>query len=189
MTTYPDGTLLKASAPEIDMMAGGIRRWVPDPTTFTSMGLDWGKVVTISDSEWSAIPSGPAYPSRVDGTLLTDSGPKVYVMQGGQRHWIPDPATFNASGYQWSAIVRVADADLAAIPEGTAVASAALAAVTNTSAQLASALAQLESQPVTAANMVALQQLLAQYSVDAATASAILKDYSDTLTSVASKIG
>src|SRR6185503_4010141 len=100
MTGYADGTLLRASGPEIDMMAGGVRRWIPDPTTFNHMGLDWGQVRVIPDAEWAGIPQGRPYPSRVDGVLLKGSGPPIYVMQGGQRHWIPDPATFDALGYQ-----------------------------------------------------------------------------------------
>jgi hypothetical protein len=118
MATYPDGTLLKASGPEVDRMEGGQRRWIPDPSTFTCMGLNWGAIQTISDSEWNQIPKGAPYPSRADATLLQGSGPQVYVMTGCQRHLIPDPDTFNARGYNWSAIHHVSDADLTAIPEG-----------------------------------------------------------------------
>lgn len=53
-----------------------------------------------------------------DGTLLQGTDPKVYIMAQSERHWIPDPATFQAKGYDWSAIQRVSDAVLAAIPEG-----------------------------------------------------------------------
>jgi hypothetical protein len=184
----PDGTLLKASGPEIAVMAGGVRRWVPDPPTFTYMGLDWGKVVTISDSEWSTITSGPPYPSRADGTLLQGSGPKVYVMTSGQRHWIPDPATFNASGYQWSAIKRVADADLTAIPEGVAVVESAVTALNATSAQLAETLARLGSQPVSSADLTALQASIAEYTTNAAVVSGIVKEYADSLKSIVQKM-
>src|SRR5262249_4287950 len=61
MATYPDGTLLKASGPEIDRMEAGQRRGIPDPDTFNCMGLNWGAVKTISDSEWNQIPKGAAY--------------------------------------------------------------------------------------------------------------------------------
>jgi hypothetical protein len=118
MATYPDGTLLKASGPEVDRMEGGQRRWIPDPQTFNCMGLNWGAIQTISDSEWNQIPKGAPYPSRADTTLLQGSGPQVYVMAGCQRQWIPDPDTFNAHGYNWSAIQHVSDTDLTAIPEG-----------------------------------------------------------------------
>jgi len=118
MATYPDGTLLKASGAEVDRMEGGHRRPIPDPATFTCMGLDWGTIQTIADSVWNLIPQGAAYPSRADGTLLQGSNPQVYVMAGCQRHLIPDPETFTAGGYNWSAVHRITDADLTAIPEG-----------------------------------------------------------------------
>jgi uncharacterized protein YecT (DUF1311 family) len=66
--------------------------------------------------------AGPGVETQLeypDGTLLKGSGPKVYVVLTGQRHWIPDPNTFNARGYHWDAIRQVADDDLNAVPEGT----------------------------------------------------------------------
>src|SRR5258706_422298 len=118
MATYPDGTLLRASGAEVDRMERGQRRWIPDPATFNCMGLNAGAIQTIADSEWNQIPKGAPYPSRADGTLLQGSGPQVYVVMGCQRHFIPDPETFNAHGYNWSAIQHISDADLTAIPEG-----------------------------------------------------------------------
>ena len=118
MATYSDGTLLRASGPEVDKMEGGERRWIPDPSTFNCMGLDWGAIQVISDSEWNQIPQGAAYPSRADGTLLQGSDSQMYVMTGCQRHLIPDPETFNTQNYDWNAIQRVSDGDLTAIPEG-----------------------------------------------------------------------
>ena len=118
MATYPDGTLLKASGPEVDRMEGGQRRWIPDPSTFNCMGLNWGAIQTIADTEWNQIPKGAPYPSRADAALVQGSAPQVYVMAGCQRHLIPDADTFNAHWYNWSAIQHVSDADLTAIPEG-----------------------------------------------------------------------
>src|SRR5437870_1186984 len=118
MATYPDGTLLRASGPEVDRMERGQRRWIPDPATFNCMGLNAGAIQTIADSEWKQIPQGAPYPSRADGTLLQGSGPQVYVVMGCQRHFIPDPETFTAYKYNWSAIQHVSDADLTAIPQG-----------------------------------------------------------------------
>lgn len=110
-------------------------------------------------------------------------------MQSAQRHWIPDPATFTASGYQWSAIDHIADADLTAIPEGVAVAESAVAALSSTAAQLAADLAQIGSQPASAETLIALQASMAQYSTDTAALSAIMADYTNTLKSIVQKIG
>jgi hypothetical protein len=107
--SFPDGTLLKGSGPPVDIMQGHERRWIPDPQTFNYMGLDWSAIQTIPDAVWNSIPAGPQVPSRADGTLLKGSGPEIYLMNGGQRHWIPDPATFSALGFNWTAIQTVAE--------------------------------------------------------------------------------
>ena len=55
-----------------------------------------------------------------DGTLLKSSDhPEVWLIQGGQRHWIPSPDVFNGDGFSWSAILVVSDADIDAIPQGS----------------------------------------------------------------------
>jgi hypothetical protein len=118
---YPNGTLLQASGPEVDMMQGYERRWIPDAATFNYMGLSWGAIKSISDANWNAIPAGPPFPSRSDDTLLKGSTAPVYLMSGGQRHWIPDPSTLFALGYNWGDVESVADSDLNAIPLGAQV--------------------------------------------------------------------
>jgi hypothetical protein len=187
MATYPDGTLLRATGPEIHLMAGGVRRWVPDPATFTHMGLDWSKVRTIPDAEWAGIPQGAPFPSRVDGTLLKGGGPEVYVTAGGQRRWIPDPETFDAGGYRWSSVRVIADADLGAIPKGEPLASV-VPAPEDLPDELTAFLAELDSRPITAADLLTLQALLAQHSITATTASAIMKERSDALKALTQKL-
>jgi hypothetical protein len=54
-----------------------------------------------------------------DGTLLkSNDRPEVWLISGGQRHWIPSPDIFNADGFSWAAILVVSDAEIAAIPQG-----------------------------------------------------------------------
>lgn len=54
-----------------------------------------------------------------DGTLLKSSDqPEVWLIQGGERHWIPSPEIFNAHGFSWAAILVVSDAEINAIPQG-----------------------------------------------------------------------
>lgn len=53
-----------------------------------------------------------------DGTLLRASDqPQVWLIQSGQRHWIPSPQIFNDDGFSWSAIEVVTDAVVDAIPQ------------------------------------------------------------------------
>ena len=164
MATYPDGTLLKASGPEVDRMEGGQRRGIPDPATFNCLGLNWGAIHTISDSEWNQIPKGASYLSRADGTLLQGSGPQVYVMAGCQRHWIPDPDTFNAHRYNWNAIQHVSDVDLTAIPEGAPLQKMQQPTIVTVSQQLT----QLQQQhDLLSQQIVALMQQIQQSQLQA----------------------
>ena len=56
--------------------------------------------------------------SRTDGTLfkLPDS-PKIYVMIGGKKKWIPTPEAFEQSGYEWTDIAVVTPAQSDAIAD------------------------------------------------------------------------
>ncbi len=57
-----------------------------------------------------------AYP---DGALLkSNDQPEVWLIQDGQRHWIPSPDVFNADGFSWAAVLVISDAEIAAIPQG-----------------------------------------------------------------------
>jgi hypothetical protein len=54
---------------------------------------------------------------RRPGAQVEDS--KVYLIRGGQRHWIVNGHWLEANGYAWPADVNtIPTQDLAAIPEG-----------------------------------------------------------------------
>ena len=53
-----------------------------------------------------------------DGSLVSGPHGGVYVLQGGLRRHIPDPATFEAEGYFWSNIILVPETWLTNIPLG-----------------------------------------------------------------------
>jgi hypothetical protein len=121
-----DGSLIKSpSGPEVYLIDGGKRRWIPDTATLLSRWT-WADIQYVSDADLNAIPLGLPYPSVLvtsqwpDGALVVGSGdPHVYVIKGGQRHWIPDPETFAADGYDWAKLDNISLAYLNAIPLGT----------------------------------------------------------------------
>lgn len=55
-----------------------------------------------------------------DGSFaIAPSSPRVYLISGGKRRWVPDPTTLLALAPNgWASIVAVSDADLNAMPEG-----------------------------------------------------------------------
>lgn len=58
-------------------------------------------------------------PAKIkDGRLVKGSDARVYLIEAGERRWIPDPPTFECRGLDWNAIQTIADADLNSIPRG-----------------------------------------------------------------------
>jgi serralysin len=55
--------------------------------------------------------------TSLDGTPIKGSGPKVYYLYQGIRHWIPDPETLDANYGGWSAVSTLSDAQLDLWPE------------------------------------------------------------------------
>ncbi|TAK04600.1 hypothetical protein EPO33_01240 [Patescibacteria group bacterium] len=54
-----------------------------------------------------------------NGTVVrSESSPKVYLLESGLKRWIDSAASFDAQGFRWDQVVTVADAALAAYPEG-----------------------------------------------------------------------
>ncbi len=120
-----DGNLLVGSGPEVYVMEGGLKRHVVSRSVMESCGYGWDAVYAISDSLLGSMPTGvpldgPPCPrlSFADGTLLSGSGPEVYVVVGGSKRHITNREVFGACGYLWGNINAVLDGVLAAFPTG-----------------------------------------------------------------------
>jgi hypothetical protein len=57
-------------------------------------------------------------PVTISSALITGSGPQVYLASSGLKRWIPNPETFEANGFAWGEIQRVADSVLDSMPDG-----------------------------------------------------------------------
>jgi hypothetical protein len=68
----------------------------------------------VTDSSSYCQAGVPLFP---DGTLIKNaSAPYVYVVYGGAKFLIPNPAAFTALGFSWSAIRAVSDKDFYSVP-------------------------------------------------------------------------
>jgi hypothetical protein len=109
-----DGTLLKGDQqPEVFIIFGGAKFWVPSPTELAALGRSFTEVTTIPQQTMDRFSTQPG-----DGTLVKErSHPAVFVCQGGAKFHIPDPATFEAMGFLWADIGTVPDGALASVPD------------------------------------------------------------------------
>lgn|GEM_PF-1158964 len=71
-------------------MIDGTRRWIPDPVTFSRLGLDSRLPLTVSSSDLSKVPSGADLPALTDGATIRSSTGATYRIADGQRAWVPE---------------------------------------------------------------------------------------------------
>jgi hypothetical protein len=125
LSTLADGNLLKGTGSAVYVMEGGRKHHVTSLDAFRNCGYGWDAVFVISNSLLNSVPtgnplSGPPCPhlSPPSGSLVKGSDAPVYVMQGGLKRHVPNLVTFEAGGYLWGNVNRVADSALSAIPTG-----------------------------------------------------------------------
>lgn len=56
---FPNGTLIKGSAPEVYILDGGQKRWVGSPETFRFLNLKMSDLIVENDAELEYYPTGP----------------------------------------------------------------------------------------------------------------------------------
>ncbi|MEW6374259.1 MAG: hypothetical protein AB1502_00515 [Thermodesulfobacteriota bacterium] len=63
-SSFPDGTLIKGSGPDIYLIQNGVRRLIPDTATFNAMGFNWGNVINVDDQKLGDVPLGIPMPYK-----------------------------------------------------------------------------------------------------------------------------
>jgi hypothetical protein len=125
-----DNALIQtASNPKIYLVKGGKRYWVSNYDWILKHGYNPGSVVLLNPSEVAGIPSGydlaadspvPGQISSLENRLVssTEEG-RVYLIAGGERHWIVDPRWLAEHRPVAEALVPVSRSELQAIPIGS----------------------------------------------------------------------
>ena len=116
-----NGFLIKGSSEKVYLIENSKKRWIANAFTFNQRSYRWKDIYQISDSELNNYPAGGDISGTIlypDGTLIKDSGFKVYLIENGKKRWIVSAATFNARGYQWDKIIIVSNEELGWYLEG-----------------------------------------------------------------------
>ncbi|MBU2068571.1 hypothetical protein KKE13_03285 [Patescibacteria group bacterium] len=104
--------LIKGSGPEVFILEKGTRHWIPDIETFNRFRFKWENIKIYADSVLENYPRDDDWSSHddyPDGSLLKGSSDKVYLIELGQRRWIPSPAIFTGNDFGWKYILEVDD--------------------------------------------------------------------------------
>jgi hypothetical protein len=111
VVAFPDGTLLRSNAqPAVVYVVFGGAKFRLDAAN--AVGFD----VTRTQLEPSSVVNGLPF-APVDGTLLREANdPRVFVVYGRAKFWIPDPPTLASLGFTFARVRVVPPGALANIP-------------------------------------------------------------------------
>lgn len=110
-----DGVLVRErNRPEVFVVYGGAKFWIPDPETLFDLGFDWSVVKVIPDGGSTQLGSMP-----VDGTLIHEQrGGKVYLVDQGQLRWVVGPNVMDTRCLPWRHVRTVPDITLTGLARG-----------------------------------------------------------------------
>jgi hypothetical protein len=118
--SYPDGTLVRATGSDTTyIIRMGEKRPFASQAVLESLA-DTNKVITASDTELSAYPTGSTirFPKF---SLLQDPKKRIWLLTGEEKKQIADMKTFRAFGFNEDEIEPVEYADLADYATGTTI--------------------------------------------------------------------
>jgi hypothetical protein len=110
-----DGTLVREwNRPEVYVVYGGAKFWIPDPPTLFALGFDWTRVGVIPPGG-----TGKLLATPVNGTLIKEQhDPRIFLVDGHQLRWVQSPAVMDARCLPWRHVRIVPDNALATLPHG-----------------------------------------------------------------------
>jgi len=108
--------LAKGSSAAAYLVENGQKRWIPNPTIFSSWNFSWVNVRTYSDDLINSLPSGPTVTNLAKGSLST-----VYIIDQQKKKPIPDMTTFNAWELKTADIRTYSDDLINSITSGSTV--------------------------------------------------------------------
>lgn len=115
---HPSGSLVQASGdPAVYLLDNGCKRHILSPIILFERKYTWSDIISISTAERNAYPTSSDL-GLPDGTLISGSGPEVYVLEYGEKRHILSPAIFNTLNYKWSNVLTISDTDLSNYPDG-----------------------------------------------------------------------
>ena len=83
--------------------------WIPSEAIFNSYEYNWDDIIVISQSELDFYGSGGSISLAENSLVISDLGPRVYIVKNNKIHWIPSEAIFNSHEYEWNKILKISN--------------------------------------------------------------------------------
>jgi hypothetical protein len=105
---YADGTLLKAtSSPKVYVIKNGKKSVIPSETVFKSYNYSWDKIIEVGADEISGYGEGEELKLAENSLIMSDAGPRIYLIKDNKRYWVATDEIFKAYGLKRENILKV----------------------------------------------------------------------------------
>ncbi|WP_228014760.1 type II toxin-antitoxin system ParD family antitoxin [Fortiea sp. LEGE XX443] len=104
--------------PEVYLVDGGYRRWIPNPETYNNLFRDWNNI--IEEMTVANIPIGS---SISDGAVLAKGygTAAVFLIEQGQKRWITSPEAMDKYNFSWQRVYQIPNILLDSISTGLSI--------------------------------------------------------------------
>ena len=102
------------------LVENGRRRWIPNPDTFGTLGLDMGKLEILSHEKLAEIPLGPPIRNVLGKQPLkrSQSTGNYFILEKEKRRVVPNIQTLTAMGYSAEEAEEIAEEMVTATEKG-----------------------------------------------------------------------
>ncbi|MCX6811337.1 MAG: N-acetylmuramoyl-L-alanine amidase [Candidatus Berkelbacteria bacterium] len=105
-----------ANSVAVYFLDSGKKYHFPDWDTFIVWGYNNSNITVVNQETINAVPY-----AGIISRLIKGSGPAIYLIDGGQKRYIPSPDIFNSYGWSWSSIITLADSFINQLHDGPVV--------------------------------------------------------------------
>ncbi|MFH0852164.1 MAG: N-acetylmuramoyl-L-alanine amidase [bacterium] len=116
--SYPSGTLAKASGPTIYLIEDGVKREFLSDRSFSALGYQKSKIISVTDDELSLYPSGSFVPYKSGTLARSQNESTIWRLSGNEKQSFVSAEEFLNLGYQWKNVIFVSGEELVRYASG-----------------------------------------------------------------------
>ncbi len=106
--SYADNTLIKAtSSPKVYVIKNGKKIFIPNEAIFKSYNYSSDKIIAIGDDELSGYGEGGELKLAENSLIISDAGPRIYLIKDNKRYWMATDEIFNAYGLKRENVLKI----------------------------------------------------------------------------------
>ena len=103
-----NGLIFTGPGSEVYILEDNQKRWISSLTAFDLLGFRWEQVHEVDQAFVDQFEDGP----DLHVIIRCNNQPHIYLLEGGEKRWIENPAAFEKAGLKWDDVRYISCFDL-----------------------------------------------------------------------------